>query len=67
MDQIEKVERQRHSIIIKFQPFLPCTTQDCLNEATVAQASYDPVENGWIVFPLCKECVKKMGESYGVE
>ena len=67
MDLIEKRERQKHTISLKFQPFLPCTPQDCLNEATVAQSSYDPVENAWVIFPLCKECVTKMVEKYGVD
>lgn len=67
MDLVEKRERQKCLITLKFQPFLPCTTDDCLNEATVATASYDPLENGWLIFPLCKECVRKMGKNYGVE
>jgi hypothetical protein len=64
MDSIEKLERLKQDITIKFEPGLPCTTQDCMNEATVGNASYDFVEQCWCLVALCKECTKKLGEMY---
>ncbi len=67
MDRTEKLIRQKSSLTLKFEPFLPCATQDCLGEATIGNATYDPAENAWIIFPFCRECVKKMVKNYGVE
>jgi hypothetical protein len=64
MDSIEKLERLKQDITIKFSPPLPCTTQDCLNEATVGNASYDHVEQCWYLVALCKECTQKLVEMY---
>jgi len=67
MDQTEKQEREREVVNIKFSPFLTCTTQDCTNDATVGNASYDCVERCWVLIPICRECTMKMAESYGVD
>lgn len=67
MDELEKKERERQSIMLKFKPFLPCVVQDCLNPATVGEVHYDPVENVWLLSPMCKECTFKTMNMYGVE
>lgn len=67
MDQTEKQERYKQTINIKFSPFLPCTTQDCTNEATVGTVSYDPIESNWLLISICKDCTVKMVQNYGVD
>ncbi len=49
---------------IKFEPPLPCTTQDCPREATVGQAYYVKATNAWELYPLCKECTERLVRKY---
>jgi hypothetical protein len=72
MDKLEKTERQKQTLVLKFEPFLPCTTEDCTNEATVGTAVYIPrgtsfaqPGNCWELSPLCRECHKKLLDAYG--
>ena len=67
MDELEKEERQKQVIVLKFTPFLPCTTYGCLNPANVGTAQFDYDNNRWLLFPYCVACVEKFAHTYGIE
>jgi hypothetical protein len=43
---------------------LSCTTQGCLNGASVASCSYSYDKRGWIVQARCWQCTEKMMKIY---
>jgi hypothetical protein len=65
VDDFEKKERLHQTLIIHFKPFVPCTTYDCTNEATVGTITYNHAEKHWELTAICKACTHKMMKIYG--
>jgi hypothetical protein len=55
------------SVTLQFSEPLPCTTEDCPNAATIGNASYDPRQNAWVLFPMCKSCLRGLMRKYDVQ
>lgn len=51
---------------VKLETAVPCTSQDCLNAAYVASIAYDRARMEWRFIAICKDCVIRLGQMYGV-